>query len=93
MIATIDGPYVVRSLGLAAGFGFAVSLGEFGATSFLASPSYQTLPVVIVQLLSRPGSDNFGMAMAGSVVLAVLSAGILLICERLRPAGVKERTS
>ncbi|WGH90507.1 iron ABC transporter permease [Auritidibacter ignavus] len=93
VIATIDGPYVVRSLGLAAGFGFAVSLGEFGATSFLASPSYQTLPVVIVQLLSRPGSDNFGMAMAGSVVLAVLSAGILLICERLRPAGVKERTS
>lgn len=93
VIATIDGPYVARSLGLAAGFGFAVSLGEFGATSFLASPSYQTLPVVIVQLLSRPGSDNFGMAMAGSVVLAVLSAGILLICERLRPAGVKERTS
>ncbi|WP_136089149.1 ABC transporter permease [Auritidibacter ignavus] len=93
VIATIDGPYVVRSLGLATGFGFAVSLGEFGATSFLASPSYQTLPVVIVQLLSRPGSDNFGMAMAGSVVLAVLSAGILLICERLRPAGVKERTS
>src|SRR5699024_3557560 len=52
---TVDGPYLLRAVGLAAGLSFSVSLGEFGATSFLASPEYQTLPVYIVRLLSRPG--------------------------------------
>src|SRR5699024_11773788 len=32
VLASVDGPYLVRSLGLAIGFAFAVSLGEFGAT-------------------------------------------------------------
>ena len=38
----------------AAGFAFAVSLGEFGATSFLARPDDPTLPVLVFQLVSRP---------------------------------------
>jgi thiamine transport system permease protein len=87
VLRTVDGPFLVRGLGLAAGFAFAVSLGEFGATTFLASPDYQTLPVLIVRLLGRPGEDNYGMAMAGSVILAVLTATVMLVCERLRPRG------
>ena len=39
-----------RPLLAATGFAFAVSLGEFGATSFLARPDRPTLPVVIYQL-------------------------------------------
>lgn len=89
VLLTVDGPYLLRAIGLATGFGFAVSLGEFGATSFLSSPSYQTLPVLIVRLLSRPGADNFGMAMAASVVLAGLTALALLVAERLRPRQIR----
>src|SRR5699024_2661851 len=56
VLASIDGPYLLRAMGLAAGLCFSVALGEFGATSFLASPDYQTLPVYIVRLLNRPGA-------------------------------------
>ncbi len=76
---------MLRGLGLAVGFAFAISLGEFGATSFLASPDYLTLPVVIARLLSRSGADNYGMAMAGAVILAVVTAGVMAICEALQP--------
>lgn len=84
---TVDGPLVTRSLGLAIGFAFAVSLGEFGATSFLARPDRPTLPVVIFRLLGRPGEGNYGMALAASVVLAVMVGGVMMIAERLRPVG------
>ena len=87
VLATVDGPFLARGVGVAAGFAFAVSLGEFGATSFLASQSAPTLPVLIARLLGRPGADNYGMALAAATVLAVLSAGIMLVCERLRPRG------
>ncbi|MFT0847725.1 iron ABC transporter permease [Actinomycetaceae bacterium L2_0104] len=89
VLLTIDGPFLLRGLGLATGFAFAISLGEFGATSFLASPEFQTLPVLISKLLGRPGADNYGMAMAGAVVLAVGTAGIMAICESLRPRSVR----
>lgn len=89
VLATIDLPFALRGLGLATGFAFAMSLGEFGATSFLASPDYVTLPVLIARLLGRPGADNYGMAMAASVVLAVITATIMVVCERLRPPGVE----
>lgn len=85
ILRTIDGPYLLRAVGLAAGLSFSVSLGEFGATSFLASPNYQTLPVYIVRLLNRPGADNFGMALAAAVILGAVAALALLLGERIRP--------
>lgn len=87
VFATVDGPHLVRSLGLAVGFAFAVSLGEFGATSFLARPTEPTLPVVIYRLISRPGAENFGMAMAACVVLAVLTSVVMAAAERARSTG------
>ncbi|WP_200829232.1 ABC transporter permease [Arcanobacterium ihumii] len=83
ILCTIDFPFLVRGMGLAVGFAFAVSLGEFGATSFLANPSYQTLPVVIVKLLSRPGEFNYGMALAGAVILAIATASAMITAEML----------
>ena len=56
VLRTVDLPVVWRPLLAATGFAFAVSLGEFGATSFLARPEQPTLPVVIYQLISRPGA-------------------------------------
>lgn len=84
VLATIDGPFLVRGLGVAVGFAYATSLGEFGATSFLARPDNQTLPVMIVRLLGRPGESNYGMAMAGAVVLALLAASIMAAAEAAR---------
>ena len=84
VIGTVDLPVVWRPVLAASGFAFAVSLGEFGATSFLARPEAPTLPVVIYQLVSRPGAENFGMALAGSVVLGAFTAGVMVAVERLR---------
>lgn len=83
VLATIDLPFLARGIGAATGFAFAISLGEFGATSFLASPDYLTLPVIISRLLSRPGADNYGMAMAGALLLALLTSAIMLLSEAL----------
>jgi thiamine transport system permease protein len=81
----VDLPVIGRAALVAAGFSLAVSLGEFGATSFLARPDAPTMPVAIYRFLSRPGSVNFGVAMALSVVLMVVTTVAVLAVERLRP--------
>lgn len=80
----IDLPMVRRALLIAAGFAFAVSLGEFGATVFIARPDNPTLPVAVARLLGRAGDLNYGQAMALSTVLMVVCAVALLMLERLR---------
>lgn len=87
-LLTVDLAVVWRPLLAAAGFAFAVSLGEFGATSFIVRPAEPTLPVVIYRLLGHPGALNYGTAMAASVVLAAVTAGVILVVERLRVPGV-----
>ena len=80
----IDLPIVSRATLVGAGFAMVVSLGEFGATSFVARPNTPTIPVMIFRLLGRPGETSFGMALALSVVLAVLTAGVVLWLDRAR---------
>ncbi|MEU0387242.1 ABC transporter permease [Streptomyces chartreusis] len=80
----VDLPIVRRALLIAAGFAFAVSLGEFGATVFIARPDNPTLPVAVARLLGRPGELNYGQAMALSTILMVVCAVALLVLERLR---------
>ncbi|WP_426242772.1 ABC transporter permease [Nocardioides sp. LHG3406-4] len=81
---TVDVPAVWKPLLAASGFAFAASLGEFGATAFLARDDHPTLPVVIFKLIGRPGEMNYGMALAASVVLATATAVVMLAVERLR---------
>ncbi len=83
-LLTVDLPVVWKPLLAASGFAFAVSLGEFGATAFLARDEQPTLPVVIFRLLGHPGEGNYGMALAASVVLAATTALVVLAVERLR---------
>jgi thiamine transport system permease protein len=80
----VDLPVLGRSLGLSVGFAFAVSLGEFGATSFLARPERPTLPVVIARLIARPGAENLGMALAASTVLAVATTLVIALTALVR---------
>jgi thiamine transport system permease protein len=80
----IDLPVALRSLTVAAGFAFAISLGEFGATVFLARPDRPTLPVAIFRFLGRPGALNAAEAYALAVVLMIVTAVSVLAVERVR---------
>ncbi|TXS06845.1 iron ABC transporter permease [Streptomyces sp. col6] len=80
----VDFPLVRRALLVAAGFAFAVSLGEFGATVFIARPDNPTLPVAVARLLGRSGELNYGQAMALSTILMLVCAVSLLLLERIR---------
>jgi thiamine transport system permease protein len=80
----IDLPIVSRAGMVGAAFAFVISLGEFGATSFVARPASATIPTMIFRLLSRPGQTSFGMAMALSVVLAGLTAAVVMAIDRAR---------
>jgi thiamine transport system permease protein len=86
----VDVPLAGRSLVAAAGFGFVVALGEFGATSFLARPDAPTLPVVIARLMSRPGQLNSQMAYAACALLMVVTVAAVLLIEKLRVPGGEE---
>lgn len=87
---TVEAPVIRRPLLAATGFAFAVSLGEFGATSFLARPERPTVPVMIYDLIGRPGTDNLGMALAASVLLAAVTVAVMGVVERLRGRTVGE---
>lgn len=82
---SVDWPLLRAPIGLALAFAFAIALGEFGATSFVARPDRPTLPTAVARLLSRPGAENVGMGYATAVVLAVATAGAMLASERFAP--------
>ena len=88
VLRDVDLGIIARPVLAAAGFAFAVALGEFGATSFLSRPDRPTLPVVIYRLIGQPGGDNFGMAIAASVVLAGITVAVIALVERLRVGTV-----
>ena len=70
-------------LGTALGFAAIISLGEFGASSFLANGSQATVPTLLYRLIARPGEQNYGMAMAVSAILIVLSALVVYLLSRV----------
>lgn len=82
---SIDRPLVVRAALAAAAFAFAVSLGEFGASSFLTRRTTATLPVEIARLLARPGDlvQAQGFVLASLLVLLTVSA--IAAVDGLRP--------
>ncbi len=86
----IDLPLISRGLFVGATFAFTVSMGEFGATAFIARPDTPTIPIVIFRLLGQPGALNYGQALAMSVILMAVSALGFLMIERFRASGVGE---
>jgi len=81
----VDAPIAARGLVVAAAFAFAISLGEFGATSFIPRRvETLTAPIAIFRLLSTPGALLRGQAMALSVVLMLLTALAALLIEARR---------
>ena len=71
-------------MGCAAGAGLAaaISLGEFGATSFLSRSGGETLPIAIERLLGRTGRLFQAQAFALSTILAVATITIVMVVDR-----------
>lgn len=87
--ADIDLPIARRALAIGAGFAFAISLGEFGATSFVGRrPEFMTVPLAIGRLLSQPGDLIRGQAMALSVILMVVTTVVLMLVDRSEGSSV-----
>jgi thiamine transport system permease protein len=70
----VELPLLQPALFRATGLSMAVSLGEFGATSFLSRSGSTTLPIAIAQLLGRPGvaTQQAGFALAALMVLVTV---------------------
>jgi thiamine transport system permease protein len=81
----VDLPLVWRALLVAAGFAFAISLGEFGATVVIARADAPTIPITIARLLGRPGAVSSAQAYSLCVVLMVVTALSVLLVDRWRP--------
>lgn len=84
VLRKIDFPIAAKALAAGGGLAFAVSLGEFGATSFIARPSTPTLPVAIFRFLERPAETSFGRAMAMSTILMLVTAVVIAAIDGYR---------
>src|SRR5690606_18913055 len=80
----IDLRLALRPMAAAGVFAFAVSLGEFGATVFLARPDRPTMPVMIYRLMGRPDPESFGMAIAASIVLVLATIVVAALVEKIQ---------
>lgn len=80
----VDWPLVRRPVLVGAMFAFTISLGEFGATVFLARPETPTLPVAIYRFLGRPGALNYGQALAMSTLLMLVCVVAFVAIEHFR---------
>ena len=80
----IDLPLLTPSLLVSTIFALTISLGEFGASTFLTRPEYPTLPIAIYRYISQPGALNYGQALAMSTLLMLVCAAGILIIETVQ---------
>jgi len=71
-------PALIRAVGLSA----AISLGEFGATSFLSRNDTTTIPIAIAQLLGRPGDVTSQSAFALAALVVMVFAIVPQVSRR-----------
>jgi len=87
----IDLGLIRPALKTAFAFTALVSLGEFGAASLLTYGNQSTVPMLLFQLISRPGSQNYGMALAVSAILALLTTVIVVLVSYERKSFKRNR--
>ena len=90
LFTTIDLPLISRGLAVGATFAFTVSMGEFGASLFVAQRESITIPVVIYRLIGDPGLASYRQALAMSVILLLVCAAGFILIERVRASGAGE---
>jgi thiamine transport system permease protein len=75
-------PFLWRPLAVGAGLAAAISLGEFGATSFLSRRGSETMPIAIDRLLGRTGALLQAQGYALAAVLAAVTIAVVLLLDR-----------
>lgn len=86
----VEAPIASKAALVGGLYAFAISLGEFGATSFLTRPTLPTLPIAIYRYLALPGDLNYGQAMAMATLLLVLCGLAMALIERIPLSGSRE---
>lgn len=86
----VDLPLLWPALLTGAVFAFAISMGEFGATSLIQRPEWPTMPILIFEFLGRPGIENYGRALAMSVILMSTTLVGFIAIEQVRLADLGE---
>ncbi|MGA1681852.1 MAG: ABC transporter permease subunit [Ilumatobacteraceae bacterium] len=81
----VELPLLRPAVTAASAFSLAMSLGEFGATSFLTRRDTTTLPILVESLLSRPGSLSVMTGSATAVLLLVVTGGLVVLVDRRTP--------
>jgi thiamine transport system permease protein len=80
-------PFLWRPLAVGAALAAAISLGEFGATSFLSRSGGETLPIAIDELLGRTGSLLQAQGYALATILAVATVSLVVGVSRFHDAA------
>ena len=83
----VDLPLLAPAILVSTIFALTISLGEFGASTFLVRPDYPTMPVAIFRYISQPGALNYGQALAMSTILMLVCALGIFVIERLQTPG------
>jgi thiamine transport system permease protein len=73
----VELPILIRPIVAATALVSLASFGEFGAARFLTYGSNETLPLVMFRLMSRPGGENLGMAMAAASAFILLAVAVV----------------
>ena len=79
---TIELPLLKPAISTGLAFSLAMSLGEFGATSFLTRRESRTIPIIIASLFGKAGDIPRTTGMAASLVLIISTAMIVLAIDR-----------
>jgi len=92
-------PYLWWPLAVGGALAAAISLGEFGATSFLSRSGGETLPIAIERLLARTGSLLQAQGSALAAILALVTILLVVgvehaprIAPRIAPAARRDRS-
>ncbi len=83
----IDLPMLTPAILVSIIFAMTISLGEFGASTFLTRPEYPTMPVAIFRYISQPGALNYGQALAMSTILMFVCACGIFVIDRIHLPG------
>ena len=89
----IDLALIRPVLKTAIAFSALVSLGEFGVANLLAYGDQATIPVLMYQLIARPGAQNYSMALAVACILTLLTVIVVFLVGREQPKTSQRKRS
>lgn len=89
--ATAIMPILKMALPAVFSLAVAISLGEFGAASFLADYDNPTLSVLLLRLLNRPAVEAAGMASVLAVILMIATILLTVVWQQYESAKNVQR--